>query len=86
MWGPPSPSNTLILEIAPGWMVCIGIAKGGNIAATKDGVGGGKHKSTLSPHNWKDNVPTCTAITIFAVAINGLPGIMGSRELSFLCL
>ena len=86
MWGPPSPSNTLILEIAPGSMVCIGIAEGGKIAATKDGVGGGKQKSTLSPNNWKDNIPTCTSITIFAVAINGLPRIMGSREVSFSCL
>jgi len=57
-------------------------AGGEGMTGTEDYMGGGKQKFTLSPHNWKDIVPTCTSITAPAVARNCLPRMMGSRELS----
>jgi len=41
------------------------------------GMGGGKQKSTLSPHIERDNVPACTLISALAVARNGRPKIIG---------
>jgi len=75
--GPPSPSKTLILETTLGRTVCIGTAGGGELIGAEDGMGGGEQKSTLSPHIWKDMVPACMLISAPAVAVNGLPKMIG---------
>jgi len=42
--------KTSILETTSGGIVGIGAAGGGEVTGTEDGMGGGKQKSTLSPH------------------------------------
>jgi len=49
--GPPSPFNTSISKSATGGMECTRAAGSGSVAGTEDGIGRGKQKTTLSPHN-----------------------------------
>jgi len=82
IWGLPSPSNTLIVEIVSGGTICTGISGGGKAADIADGGGWEKQKSTLFPQNWKDKVPACMSITTPAVARNGRPKMIDTWELS----
>ena len=59
--------NTFILKAALGGTICIGAAGDEGMAGPKNGVCGGKQKFTLSPHSWKDKVPTYISITAPAV-------------------
>ena len=79
---PPSPLNTMISGLVAGGTVCMGTIGGEKIVVSRGGVGGGKQKSTLSPHNWKDIVPVYTSITASAVVRNDLPKMIGAWELS----
>jgi len=80
MQGPPSPtpSKTLMLATTSAGTTGTGAAGGGEVADAEDGMGGGKQKSTISPHIRKDIVPTCTSISAPTVARNGLPKMMGA--------
>jgi len=79
---PPSPSKTIVPRVASGGTVCTWTSGEEGTIGNRDGVGGGKQKSTLSPHSWKDIMPARTSITAPAVARNGLPKITDAWELS----
>jgi len=67
----------LILDAAMGETMCLGIAGCERIVGSGVGVGGGKHKSSLPLHNWKDKVPVGTSITAPIVVRYSLPRMMG---------
>jgi len=71
------PSKTTFPGAALGGTVCTGALGSEGLAGNGNGMGGGKQKSTIFPHNWKDIVPACTSITASAVARNGLPKMTG---------
>ena len=49
MQGPPSPSKTLMLAKSSGGKTRAGVARGGKVEGSEDGMGGGKQKSTDKP-------------------------------------
>jgi len=79
---PPLPSKIVVLRVASGGTVCTGASGDEGVAGNENGVGGGKQKSTRSPHSWKDIMPARTSIIIPAAARNGLPKITGAWKLS----
>ena len=75
---PPSPSKTVVPRVASGGILCTWASGEEGMTGNRDDVGGGKQKLTLSPHSWKDIMPTRTSITAPTVARNGLPKITGA--------
>jgi len=80
--GSPSPSKTSRLVETEGGIAGVDAGEGVEVAGAGVGRGGGKQKSTLSPHIQKDNVPACMLIFAPAVARNGRPKIIGMWGLS----
>jgi len=72
MQGLPSPSKTSMLAKTSGGTAGTDATGGREVTGAKDGISGGKQKSTLSPHIRKEIVPAYTSIFARAVARNGL--------------
>jgi len=77
MSGPPSLSKTSMPVKIAGGTTGTGAGGGRGVVGAGESMGGGKQKSTLSPHIRKNNVPACTSISAPAVARNGLPRMIG---------
>ena len=80
----PISIRYLNLEIVARRERGIGSLEGEGRTGVESRAGGGKLKSTLSPHIMKDMVPVGTSITASAVARNGRSKMSGARKSSFM--